>query len=339
MRSLFITSLLIISSLFAQNSYELKDGSTINGTVLSETETEIKIETQFGIITIAKSDILAKIYNIELNSGDSIFGEKIFEDENIVRLKTNYGEVELNKSDIKSITEKGKEIEDKQVQPLYYPQRPIGLTGLLFGGYTMDKDSDFSLGEEQLIDLFFDPTGYTLDQGTLYLSGLSFGFGLSDKLQISSKWWNFFGGDLNLRPKFQVFEKGNWEKQQSLSIGAHIHSRWSASGKYVWKSGKIENVPIFEGEWGDAPDGSCQEADGNNDWCYQKTDETLSKDKYWGGWFSLGGEEPTIQAYNYADFESAEVGDYLDTSPWIHFPYEKYEGLSIEELKQKYKNI
>ena len=37
-------------------------------------------------------------------------------------------------------------------------------------------------GEEQLIDLFFDPTGYTLDKGTLYLSGLSFGFGLSDKL-------------------------------------------------------------------------------------------------------------------------------------------------------------
>ena len=315
MRLLFTTSLLILSLLSAQNSYELKDGSTINGTVLSETETEIKIETQFGIITISKSDILTKIYNIELNSGDSIFGEKIFEDEDIIRLNTNYGEVELNKSDVKSITEKGKKVEDKQVQPLYYPQRSLGLAGLLFGGHTMDKDSDFSLGEEQLIDLFFDPTGYTLDQGTLYLSGLSFGFGLSDKLQISSKWWNFFGGDLNLRPKFQVFEKGNWEKQQSLSIGAHIHSRWSASDKYVWKSGKIEDVPIFEGEWITAPSGSCDQYNDSEetDWCYQKQSETIYKDKYWGGWLQLEEEGPTIQENT--EYESAEVGDYFDNSP------------------------
>ena len=242
MRVFFITSLLIISSLSAQNSYELKDGSTINGTVLSETEDEIKIETQFGIITISKSDILAKIYNIELNSGDSIFGEKIFEDENIIRLKTNYGEVELNKLEIKSITEKGKEIEDKQVQPLYYPQRPIGLAGLLFGGYTMDKDSDFSLGQEQLIDLFFDPTGYTLDKGTLYLSGLSFGFGLSDKLQVSSKWSGFFYNNFNVRPKLKILDIGNWEKQQSLSIGLHYHTNWW-SDKVEWKSGTVDLDP------------------------------------------------------------------------------------------------
>ena len=43
----------------------------------------------------------------------------------------------------------------------------------------MDKDTDFALGEEQLTDLFFDATGYTFEQSTLYLSGLSFGFGAS----------------------------------------------------------------------------------------------------------------------------------------------------------------
>jgi len=238
MRLLFTTSLLILSLLSAQNSYELKDGSTINGTVLSETETEIKIETQFGVITISKADILAKIYKIELNTGDSIFGEKTFEDENIIRLETNYGEVELNKSDVKSITEKGKKIEDKQVQPLYYPQRPLGLAGLLFGGHTMDKDSDFSLGEEQLIDLFFDPTGYTLDQGTLYLSGLSFAFGITEKFHVSSKWSGFFYNDFNIRPKYKVLDIGNWEKQHVLSVGLHYHTNWWAN-KYEWKSGRV----------------------------------------------------------------------------------------------------
>jgi len=241
-QKLVYSTILILSLLFSQNSYELKDGSTINGTVLSETETEITIETNFGVVTISKSDILVKIYKIELNSGDSIFGEKIFEDETIIRLKTTYGEVDLNKSDITSITEKGKKMEDEQVQPLYYPQRPFGLASLLFGGYTMDKDSDFSLGEEQLIDLFFDPTGYTLDKGTLYLSGLSFGFGLTDKLQISSKWNGFFYNNFNIRPKLKILDKGNWEKQQSLSVGLHYHTNWW-SDKVEWKSGTVDLNP------------------------------------------------------------------------------------------------
>jgi hypothetical protein len=255
MRILFFSSILSISLLFSQNSYELKDGSTINGTVLSETESEITIETNFGVITISKSDILAKIYKVELNAGDSIFGEKIFEDENIIRLKTNYGEVDLNKADIKSIIEKGKKLKEEQVQPLYYPQRPFGLASLLFGGYTMDKDSDFSLGEEQLIDLFFFPTGYTLEQGTLYLSGLSFGFGVTEKFQITTNWWGFFRGDMNLRPKYQLFETGNWEKQQALSVGAHYHTRWRPN-KYEWKDGLI-----------------------------------AGKEKYWGGFYPIG-EDP-----------------------------------------------
>ena len=235
MKILCIYFLLIISLVSAQNSYALKDGSTIKGTVVLETETEITIETNFGVMTISKSDILTKIYKVELNYGDSIFGEKIFEDEYIIRLKTNYGEVELKKSEVKSITEKGKKIQDEKT----YTQRPLGLSGLLFGGYTMDKDSDFSLGEEQLIDLFFDPTGYILDQGTLYLSGFSFGFGISDKLQISSKWSGFFYNNFNIRPKLQIVDIGNWEKQHSLSVGLHYHSNWW-SDKYVWKSGAID---------------------------------------------------------------------------------------------------
>ena len=239
MHSLFIILLLIMSSLSAQNSFELKDGSTINGTVLSETETEIKIQTQFGIITISKSEIIPTIYKIDLHSGDSIFGEKMFEDENVIRLKTNYGEVELNKADVKSITEKGIDEEKENIQqPYYYPRPSYGLAGLMFGGSGMKKDSQFSLGEEQLIDLFFDPTGYTLEQGTLYVSGLSFGFGVTDKIQIFSKWSGFFYNDFNIRPKIKILDIGNWEKQQSLSVGAHFHSNWW-SDKLQWKSGSV----------------------------------------------------------------------------------------------------
>ena len=26
--------------------------------------------------------------------------------------------------------------------------------------------------------------------------------------------------------------------------------------------------------------------------------------------------------------------EYLENSPWIHFPYEKYEGISVQDLKK-----
>ena len=234
---LFIV-LSICTFLSANQKFTLSDGSVIQGEIVSETETEFIVKTQFGEINILKSNIIAKLYKVELNSGDSIIGEKLFENESIIKIKTNYGEIELKKLDIKSISEKGETSEDVQNQP-YYPQRAPGLAGLLFSGKTFDKNSDFSLGDEQLIDLFFDPTAYTLKQGTLYLSGLSFGFGVSDNLQISSQWSGFFYRNFNIRPKFRVLDIGNWEKQQSLSVGAHFHTNWM-SNKSKWKTGTVD---------------------------------------------------------------------------------------------------
>ena len=126
-------------------------------------------------------------------------------------------------------------------------RRPYSLSDFLFSGRRIDKDTDFALGEEQLIDLFFDPTGYTLSRSTLYLSGLSFGFGVTDRFQITTKWGGFFYGNLNLRPKLNVFEIGNWENQHSLSLGTHFHTRWKPN-KYEWKSGNVNTVD-FTGEF------------------------------------------------------------------------------------------
>ena len=347
MRISFITFLLIISSLSAQNSYELKDGSTINGTVILESETQITIETNFGVVTISKSDILAKIYKVELNSGDSIFGEKIFEDENIIRLKTNYGEVDLNKSDITSITEKGKKMEEEQAQPLYYPQRPFGLASLLFGGYTMDKDSDFSLGEEQLIDLFFDPTGYTLDKGTLYLSGLSFGFGLSDKLQISSKWSGFFYNDFNIRPKLKILDIGNWEKQHALSVGLHYHTNWWAD-KYEWKSGSLnladdgdpDDIKWWSGyyEMDDNPEYEYNPDEWNDGWV-SRSDDSYENDENYNDMIEFFG------AYTYSTAREGLKGRTSHTfGANIQLPadrdyfYRVYYGLDID-INRKLKMI
>ena len=248
---LFVTFAISINNLVhaQEQTFKLKDGTVIIGKVQEETDLTMQVETKFGIVTISKSELILTQYQVILNSGETFLGIKTEETIESIILKTNMGVLTIQKSDIVNIQELSKQkssdknnslVTNTQSAAISYPRRSNNLLDFLFSGMKMDKDTDFSLGEEQLTDLFFDPTGYTFQQSTLYLSGLSFGFGVSDRFQITTKWWGFFDGNLNLRPKFQLFEKGNWENQQSLSIGAHYHSRWKPN-KYEWKSISVPN--------------------------------------------------------------------------------------------------
>jgi hypothetical protein len=246
---LIMVCLLITFVIGQEQEFKLKDGTKIKGTILGESETELVVQTSFGAVTINRDNLILKEFKIKMLSGEIFKGTKQSETETEILFNTNIGTLRLDKSKIASIEEVNKASSTGYV----HRQRQRGLFGLL-NNISSTKDTDFSLGEEQLIDLFFDPTGYTLDQGTLYLSGLSFGFGISDKLQITTKWSGFFWGDINFRPKFEVFKKGNWEKQQALSIGAHYHTRWMPN-RYEWKSGSL----MIDGD-----------------------------EKYWGGFYKLG---------------------------------------------------
>lgn len=256
-----LLSCMILSIGFAQEeqAFELKDGTKLKGIVLEETDSVIKIATSFGTIDLQKENIVKKNYKVILNSGEEFVGKKQSESDEILILKTSVGDIHIQKMDIVSIEEVGATTKS---QPTRQYRRRGGILGL-FNNAGSNRDVDFSLGEEQLIDLFFDPTGYTLDQSTLYLSGLSFGFGVTDKLHITTKWGGFFWGDMNFRPKFNVFKNGNWQKQQSFSVGAHYHSRWWPN-RYEWKSGDL----LVNGQT-----------------------------KYWGGFYRVG-ENPE---YNYVD--------------------------------------
>ena len=83
------------------------------------------------------------------------------------------------------------------------------------------------------------------------MSGFSFGFGLTDNIQVTTRWNNFFWGDLNLRMKFKVFSTGNWKKQSTIALGMDYHQRWSTSDKYKWVSGETTHadIPYYWGGW------------------------------------------------------------------------------------------
>ena len=241
-----MTSLTILS---AEEKFLLIDGTVIQGEITSESDLSITVQTNYGEINIKKSDLLQLEYEVQLNSGEKFRGLKIADTISEITLKTNMGELTIQKSEILDIKEVDKITSEEGSQPAKIVQnrRAYSLADLLFGSRSSSKslnnDAGFALGEERLIDTFFDPRGEVLEDGTLYLSGLSFAFGVSEKLQVSSRWADYFWGNFNIRPKYQIFKKGNWERESALAVGGHFHTYWQPD-KLTWQTGEavITNV-------------------------------------------------------------------------------------------------
>jgi len=332
MRSFYSILIIIISSLFAQEqTFTLIDGTVIIGTIQDETDLTMQVQTKFGLVTINKSELIETQYEVKLKSGETLVGIKIGENPESIILKTIMGELTIQRSDIVNIQEAVQHTTSAATNTQEQYRRPYGLVDILFSGKRIDKDTDFALGEEQLIDLFFDPTGYTLARSTLYLSGLSFGFGVTERFQITTKWGAFFYGNLNLRPKIQLFEIGNWENQHSFSVGAHYHTRWRPN-KYEWKSGNVNTVD-FTGEFNNYGDTNCPSSE---DYCWKQTAKADTVIKYWGGYYRIG-ENPsysdqtdnTPTGYD----PNAIVDAYYDHEPSVNYNEEEESESFIEMIE------
>ena len=301
----FITIIFILNAIFAQTgenqSFKLKDGTMINGTVIEENDDTYTIQTKYGSVTVNKNELVQKEYEINLKSGETFSGMKLSETETFIQLKTKVGVLNIEKTDILDIKEVGEVSQTESLSgpsesELYFMNKKSSLFDIFLGSSTPNKDIEFALGEERLIDTFFDPTAYVLDDGTLYLSGLSFAFGLSDKLQISSRWVDYFWGNFNIRPKYMLFHKGNWEQESALAVGGHFHTYWRPN-KVVFKSG---NIDFIEESWSN---GSTVEDTTN---------------KYYGGYFPIGSVIKQ-DGDNYDDNYELEVDETEDLSYMFEF--------------------
>ena len=342
----YLITLLILGNLiFSQSgenqSFKLKDGSMVVGTIQNETDTEIEVLTKFGLVKINKSSLIKTQYEVKLISGEILIGFKTDFGESI-KLNTSMGELIIQRADIENMTEVSKVIPGENTSD----NKSFQNSGLFSGFDFLDKDKDFALGEDQLSDLFFDPTGYTFKQSTLYLSGFSFGFAATDNLQLTTKWFNFFWGNLNLRAKYKIFEIGNWESQHALSIGAHYHTRYSLgwpNNNYQWHEGSI-NIISYKGEiegngspnrWSYNSDGEQYEnPDYNPDYYnWMQTDEPDTIKKYWGGFYEIG-QTPSFDDPTYSTPDGYDPEDITtsgnDTTWYEHEPYENYTAIDHE---------
>ncbi|MCY4045746.1 MAG: hypothetical protein OXE99_11770 [Cellvibrionales bacterium] len=154
----------------------------------------------FCCINVFSEAINPKVVSVLLDSGEVINGEQLSETSEELVIKTDYGQIRVEKERISQISYQSKLLPTKRKQR-NLPQK-----------------------NKQLIDIWFDPTGYTLDEGEFYFSVLSWGYGYTDKLQFTTAWYKYFDGDLNIRTKYQVFERGSFSSQQAFAVGVHLHT-------------------------------------------------------------------------------------------------------------------
>ena len=217
-------------SLFAQEkTFYLKSGDKVSGNITAETDSTYAIETTFGSVTINKKDIKPEEAIVYLKSGDKLKGVILSESDEGIKVKAQFGEVSISKEEIDRIDFKS-----------------MGAVARGFQRPGQTEEGRWYYGKERLIDIYFDPTGYTVGDNVLYLSLLSWGYGLSDRFQITSKWGGYFWGDLNFRPKYTVFKKGTLKSEHAFAIGGHFHMR-GRPAKYQL----VSDNSLLGNIWGD----------------------------------------------------------------------------------------
>ena len=230
-RGLFILVSVLLSVGFAQEqrTIYLKSGDKVTGKVLSvdEQSGDLVVETAYGILTIKTAEMLVETVTIVLKTGDRLAGTLIAENNEQVELQSRYGTVTIPKTNIDRI-DYGLVTDENQ------PSRVL--------------KEKFKLGAERQIDVFYDPTGYTLEKGIFYLSGFSWGFGISDNFQITSRYAGYFLGNFNVRPKWQFYRSGSPEREHVWAIGAHLHTRYMVD-TYSWVDKEFEvdqGIMVFD---------------------------------------------------------------------------------------------
>ena len=297
--------ILVLSVLYAQDTKTLimKSGDKITGQVVEETETTITIiNPLMGQMTINKSELKQQVVVITLKSGDVVKGELVSRSTEVMVVKSTFGEVSIPSDQIATIDDGG----GAPTQEIRHT--PFGTTVVT----KEEPDDEWFFSKERMMDIWFDPTGYTIGKNKLYMSGLSWGFGLTDKMQITSKWTNYFFQDFNVRPKMTVFQTGNVESQSAFAVGAHLHTR-SLPSKYKWVDDK-ETWWNYQNEYNEETDN------------WEHTDSTYIVE---GGWVNFGSKREKVDE----DWNNEDRYEYTGTWDGDKMWFEVFGAYTISKLR------
>ena len=181
--------------------FYLVDGNRISGKIIQIKEGRCHIETAEGLLKIPMTDILEETIDVTKLDDARYKGPLITEDEDYMVIRSKYGDVEIPKKEIKKMDR-------------YHGGKLIPW---------VENKKKFHSGEEELISVFFDNNAFVLEPNTFFLSGMSVGYGFTDRFMITTQFGSNFNGDLNLHPKMRFWHKKTSKQEKALAWGLGLH--------------------------------------------------------------------------------------------------------------------
>ena len=193
--------------------FHFSDGSVRDGEIISMESGTVAIKTGSGTFNIPSDQFLSETAEVKNKKGELFKGVVLGETAEEFIIRTSFGDAVVQKKDIQSMKR--------------------------YHGGILDRQSEerrkFYQSEAQLLNVFMDPTAFPLTGNTFYASGLSVGYGLTDRFMITTKFGSDFNNDLNLHPRMRFYHRKSAEKEVAASWGVGIHRKYpskSVIGKY-----------------------------------------------------------------------------------------------------------
>ena len=193
--------------------FHFLDGTVREGEILSIENNLAVLKTGSGIFEIPTDEFLSETAQITNKKGEKFNGNVLAETSEEFILRTKYGDAVILKRDIQSMKRYHGGVLDRRTE----------------------EKRKFYQGEAQLISVFLDPTAFPLTGNTFYLSGLSIGYGLTDRFMITTKFGSNFSSDLNFHPRMRFYHKKSAEMERAAAWGIGLHRAYphkSIIGKY-----------------------------------------------------------------------------------------------------------
>jgi len=184
--------------------FYLIDGNIISGTILSIEGEICLIETPDGTLNIPKQDILEETAKITKKDDTRYVGPVLKDSMQEIVIRSKYGDVVINKKDIKDMDR-------------YHGGRRVAWA---------EEKKTFYQGEAVLTDIFLDPTAFPLPAHTFYISGLSIGYGFTDRFMLRTKFGSNFSGDLNIQAHWRFYHRPTAAKESAAAIGMSLHRNY-----------------------------------------------------------------------------------------------------------------
>jgi len=181
--------------------FYLVDGNIISGTILKLDDGMCHIETPDGTLKIPSSDILEETAKITKKDDTRYVGPVLKDSQQEIVIRSKYGDVVINKKDIKDMDR-------------FHGGKRVAWA---------EEKKTFYQGEAVLTDIFMDPTAFPLPANTFYISGLSLGYGFTERFMLRTKFGSNFSGDLNLQAHWRFYHRPTAAKETAAAVGMSLH--------------------------------------------------------------------------------------------------------------------